>query len=92
MLVSLVHQHRNCTVVNVNGCLCFWSYETLIAFQCVGEPLYIQKEGAGLSQTNEKHVKELLAMNFHTQQTANKNIWDNVIIPVDDLAAYVTSL
>ena len=91
MIMSLVHQHRNCTVVNVNGCLCYWSYETLIAFQRGGEPLYIQKEGAGLSQTNEKHIRELLAMNFHTQQK-EKNIWNNVVIPVDDLAAYVTSL
>ena len=91
MLVSLVHQHRNCTVVNVNGCLCYWSYETLIAFQRAGEQLYIQKEGAGLSQTNEKHIRKLLAMNFHLQ-TANKNIWNNTVIPVDDLAAYVASL
>ena len=91
MLVSRVHQHRNCTVVSVNGCLCYWSYETLIAFQRVGEPLYTQKDGAGLSQTNEKHIRELLAMNFHTQQK-EKNIWNNAVIPVDDLAAYVASL
>lgn len=90
MLVSLVHQHRNCTVVNVNGCLCYWSYETLIAFQREGEPLYIQKDEV-LTQTSARHLRELLTMNFHTQ-TANKNIWNNVIIPVDDLAAYVASL
>ena len=90
MIVSRVHQHRNCTVVNVNGCLCYWSYETLIAFQRVGEPLYVQKD-EGLRQTNQKHVRELLAMNFHLQQK-EKNIWNNAIIPVDDLAAYVTSL
>ena len=90
MLVSLVHQRRNCTVVNVNGCLCYWSYETLIAFQRGGEPLYTQKD-EGLTQTSARHLRELLTMNFHLQ-TANKNIWNNVIIPVDDLAAYVSSL
>ena len=90
MLVSLVHQHRNCTVAKVNGCLCYWSYETLIAFQREGEPLYIQKN-EGLRQTNQKHVRELLAMNFHLQQE-DKNIWNNTVIPVDDLAAYVASL
>ena len=90
MLVSLVHQHRNCTVVNVNGCLCYWSYATLIACQRAGEPLYIQ-EDEGLTQTSARHLRELLAMNYHLQ-TTNKNIWNNVIIPVDDLAAYVSSL
>ena len=90
MLVSLVHQHRNCTVVNVNGCLCYWSYDVLIAFQREREPLYIQKDEE-LRPTNQKHVRELLAMNFHLQQE-DKNIWNNTVIPVDDLAAYVTSL
>ena len=90
MLVSLVHQHRNCTVVNVNGCLCYWSYETLIAFKRVGEPLYVQKD-EGLRLTNQKHARELLVMNFHLQQ-GDKNIWNNTVIPVDDLAAYVASL
>ena len=89
MLVSLVHQHRNCTVVTVNGCLCYWSYETLIAFQRDGQPLDTQKD-EGLTQTSARHLRELLAMAYHTQQTAN--IWNNVIIPVDDLAAYVASL
>ena len=90
MLVSIVHQHRNCTVVSVNGCLCYWSYETLIAFQREGEPLYIQKD-EGLRPTNQKHVRELLAMNFHLQQK-EKNIWNSAVVPVDDLAAYVASL
>ena len=90
MRVSLVHQHRNCTVVNVSGCMCYWSYETLIAFQRDGEPLYIQTD-QGLTQTSARHLRELLAMSFHLQ-AANKNIWNSTVVLVDDLAAYVTSL